>query len=323
MNEATVSGIENTAQSQDGRPAAGQKAAAHRAAAFFGKEIMKTAIITGASRGVGRAVAETLARDGWRLILNCRSRFDLLEQVAERLRGVTEVDTVHGPITDEVLAALLGTPGTKPLPILTEEDLDGTQPESCAACEEQSDLVISHGPQDALTRRTRIETPEDALLLVNNAGISTFNLAQDVSDDELEEMLDANVKDMFRLTRAVIPYLLRASEGRILNMSSVWGVVGASMESVYSLTKGAVNAFTEALGKELAPNHIPVNAIAIGCVDTDMNGWMSAEDRAQLEDEIPYGRMCTAAEVADLVRLLAAAPAYLTGQIIRFDGGWI
>ena len=136
-------------------------------------------------------------------------------------------------------------------------------------------------------------------------------------------MLDANVKDMFRLTRAVFPSLLRASEGRILNMSSVGGVVGASMESVYSLTKGAVNAFTEALGKELAPNHIPVNAIAIGCVDTDMNGWMSAEDRAQLEDEIPYGRMCTAAEVADLVRLLAAAPAYLTGQIIRFDGGWI
>ena len=285
---------------------------------------MKTAIITGASRGVGRAVAETLARDGWRLILNCRSRFDLLEQVAERLRGVTEVHTVHGPITDEVLTALLGTPGTKPLPILTEEDLEeGTQPASCAACEEKSDLVISHGPQDAFTRRTRIETPEDALLLVNNAGISTFNLAQDVSDDELEEMLDANVKDMFRLTRAVIPYLLRASEGRILNMSSVWGVVGASMESVYSLTKGAVNAFTEALGKELAPNHIPVNAIAIGCVDTDMNGWMSAEDRAQLEDEIPYGRMCTAAEVADLVHLLAAAPAYLTGQIIRFDGGWI
>lgn len=234
---------------------------------------MKTAIITGASRGVGRAVAETLAQDGWRLIINCRSRFDLLEQEAEKLRALTIVKTVHGQITDDVLQELLGR--------------------------------------------------SESILLVNNAGISTFNLAQDVSDDELEEMLAANVKDMFRLTRAVIPYLLRASEGRILNMSSVWGVVGASMESVYSLTKGAVNAFTEALGKELAPNHIPVNAIAIGCVDTDMNGWMSAEDRAQLEDEIPYGRMCTPAEVADFVRLLAAAPAYLTGQIIRFDGGWI
>ena len=234
---------------------------------------MKTAIITGASRGVGRAVAETLAQDGWRLILNCRSRFELLEQEAEKLRSMTEVHTVHGPITDDVLQELLGR--------------------------------------------------SESILLVNNAGISTFNLAQDVSDDELEEMLAANVKDMFRLTRALIPYMLRASEGRILNMSSVWGVVGASMESVYSLTKGAVNAFTEALAKELAPTHIPVNAIAIGCVDTDMNGWMSAEDRAQLEDEIPYGRMCTPAEVADFVRLLAAAPAYLTGQIIRFDGGWI
>lgn len=278
---------------------------------------MKTAIITGASRGVGRAVAETLAQDGWRLILNCRSRFELLEQEAEKLRSMTEVHTVHGPITDEVLAALLGTPGAKTIPILTEEDLERTQTAPCTSCEEKST------PQDACARRTWIETPEDAILLVNNAGISTFNLAQDVSDDELEAMLDANVKDMFRLTRAVIPYLLRASEGRILNMSSVWGVVGASMESVYSLTKGAVNAFTEALGKELAPNHIPVNAIAIGCVDTDMNGWMNAEDRAQLEDEIPYGSMCTPAEVADFVRLLAAAPTYLTGQIIRFDGGWI
>mgnify|MGYP004551249563 FL=1 len=284
---------------------------------------MKTAIITGASRGVGREVAETLAQDGWRLILNCRSRFDLLEQEAEKLRSVTEVHTVHGPITDEVLAALLGTLGTKTIPILTEEDIERAQLETCTSCEEKSDPLPSQDQQDAYARRTRIETPEDAILLVNNAGISTFNLAQDVSDDELDAMLDANVKDMFRLTRAVIPYMLRASEGRILNMSSVWGVVGASMESVYSLTKGAVNAFTEALAKELAPTHIPVNAIAIGCVDTDMNGWMSAEDRAQLEDEIPYGRMCTPAEVADFVRLLAAAPAYLTGQIIRFDGGWI
>ena len=284
---------------------------------------MKTAIITGASRGVGRAVAETLAQDGWRLILNCRSRFDLLEQEAEKLRSVTEVHTVHGPITDEVLAALLGTLGTKTIPILTEEDIERAQLETCTSCEEKRDPLPSQDQQDAYARRTRIETPEDAILLVNNAGISTFNLAQDVSDDELDAMLDANVKDMFRLTRAVIPYMLRASGGRILNMSSVWGVVGASMESVYSLTKGAVNAFTEALAKELAPTHIPVNAIAIGCVDTDMNGWMSAEDRAQLEDEIPYGRMCTPAEVADFVRLLAAAPAYLTGQIIRFDGGWI
>ena len=262
---------------------------------------MKTAIITGASRGVGKAVAETLAQEGWRLILNCRSRFDLLETEAEKLRVWTEVHTVHGAITEKALTELLGSPDESSLPLLTEEELE----------------------DPAFQRRTRISAPKDRLLLINNAGISTFNLAQDVTEAEFSEMLDANVRDMFRLTRSVIPYLLRASEGRILNISSVWGEVGASMESVYSLTKGAVNAFTRALGKELAPNHIPVNAIALGCVDTDMNDWMSPEDRAQLEDEIPYGRMCTPEEAAEFVKLLAAAPRYLTGQVLRFDGGWI
>ena len=262
---------------------------------------MKTAIITGASRGVGKAVAEALAKEDWRLIVNCRSRFDLLEAEAETLRTWTEVHTVHGAITENVLTTLLGNPDEGSLPLLTEEELENP----------------------ALQRRTHIDAPEDTLLLVNNAGISTFNLAQDVTEREFSEMLDANVRDMFRLTRAVIPYLLHVSEGRILNISSVWGEVGASMESVYSLTKGAVNAFTKALGKELAPNHIPVNALALGCVDTDMNGWMSSEDRAQLEDEIPYGRMCTPEEVAEFVKLLAVAPRYLTGQVLRFDGGWI
>jgi 3-oxoacyl-[acyl-carrier protein] reductase len=158
---------------------------------------------------------------------------------------------------------------------------------------------------------------------VNNAGISTFNLCQDVTDEELSTMLSANVSDMFKLTRSVIPYMLKTGSGRILNVSSVWGVSGASMESVYSLTKGAVNAFTKALGKELAPNHIPVNAIAIGCVDTDMNGWMSPEDRAAVEDEIPFGRMAAPVEVGEFICLLAQAPRYLTAQIIQFDGGWI
>lgn len=154
---------------------------------------MKTAIITGASRGVGRAAAEALARDGWRLIVNCRSRFELLEQEAEKLRAWTEVTTVHGPITAAVL----------------EEQLGGSvMPNASYVSSETAE--------------------EDTILLVNNAGISTFHLAQDVSDQELSEMLEANVSDMFRLTRAVIPYMLR-HKGRIINVSSVWGVTGASM----------------------------------------------------------------------------------------------
>lgn len=244
---------------------------------------MKTAIVTGASRGVGKATAEIFAQKGYRLVINCRSNFDLLEDIAAKLRSYSEVVTVHGTVTDDVLKSALNI------------DLDSVMP---------------------------IQS-EDEILLINNAGISTFNLCQDVTDEELSTMLSANVSDMFKLTRSAIPYMLKTGNGRILNVSSVWGVSGASMESVYSLTKGAVNAFTKALGKELAPNHIPVNSVAIGCVDTDMNAWMSPEDRAAVEDEIPFGRMATPEEVGEFIYLLAQAPRYLTAQVIQFDGGWI
>ncbi|OON86576.1 3-oxoacyl-ACP reductase [Oribacterium sp. C9] len=260
---------------------------------------MKTAIITGASRGVGRATAETFAKKGYRLIINCRSNFELLDEVAAYLSKYTDVYPVHGPITGTVLKDAL------------KIDLDAMQPVLSEESEICRDSVTDNSPDS------------NEIILVNNAGISTFNLAQDVSDDEFDTMLEANVSDMFKLTRAVIPYILKTQNGRIVNISSVWGVVGASMESVYSLTKGAVNAFTEALGKELAPNHIPVNAVAIGCVDTDMNKWLEPEDREKLEEEIPYGRMAAPEEVADFIYLLTKAPRYLTGQIIKFDGGWI
>lgn len=266
---------------------------------------MKTAIVTGASRGVGKATAEILAQKGYRLIINCRSNFDLLEEVAEKLGSCTEVKTVHGAITDEVLKSALKIDLDSAMPVLTEDDIVNSLDEVTSA----NDSNQSENSNE--------------ILLVNNAGISTFNLCQDVTDDEFSNMLSSNVSDMFKLTRSVIPYMLKTGCGRILNVSSVWGVSGASMESVYSLTKGAVNAFTRALGKELAPNHIPVNAVAIGCVDTDMNGWMSPEDRAAVEDEIPYGRMATPEEVGEFIYLLAQAPLYLTAQVIQFDGGWI
>lgn len=110
--------------------------------------------------------------------------------------------------------------------------------------------------------------------------------------------------------------------GRIINISSVWGIAGASCEVAYSASKGGVNAFTKALAKELAPSNISVNAIACGVIDTKMNQCFSKEERNQLADEIPAGRFGTPEETAQLVASLANAPAYLTGQIIAFDGGW-
>ena len=104
--------------------------------------------------------------------------------------------------------------------------------------------------------------------------------------------------------------------GRILQISSVWGNVGASCEVAYSACKGGINAFTKALGKELAPSHIPVNAIACGVIDTDMNRCFDETERAELADEIPAGRFATACEVADMAYSVITAPDYLTGQII-------
>lgn len=238
---------------------------------------MKLAIITGASRGIGRAAAERFSEDGWELILNCRRHFELLRELSERLEKRTSCTIIEGEITEELLSKRLG--------------------------------------QAALSSAE--------LLLINNAGISLLSLTQDVGEEEYREILDTNLSAPFRLTKALIPYLLRARQGRILNVSSVWGISGASMESVYSLTKGGINAFTKALSKELAPNHIPVNAAVFGAVDTDMNAWLSKEEREELCREIPYGRMADTKEAAEFLRLLSMAPPYMTGQLIAFDGGWI
>ena len=117
--------------------------------------------------------------------------------------------------------------------------------------------------------------------------------------------------------------MVRQKSGRIVNISSVWGLAGASCEAAYSATKGAVNAFTKALAKELAPSGISVNAIAFGAVDTRMNSFLSEEDRAALEEEIPFGRMATADEAALTIVKLLEMPEYLTGEVIKVDGGWI
>lgn len=116
--------------------------------------------------------------------------------------------------------------------------------------------------------------------------------------------------------------MLAKGGGRILNVSSVWGNTGASMEAAYSASKGAVNALTKALAKELAPSNIQVNAAAFGIIDTDMNKCIDAEALEQVIDEIPAGRMGTCREAAELLLQLAEAPAYLTGQILTMDGGW-
>ena len=160
-------------------------------------------------------------------------------------------------------------------------------------------------------------------VLINNAGISYIGLLTDMSIEDWNRIVATNLTSVFSTCRCVVPSMVHNKRGRIINISSVWGNVGASCEVAYSARKGGINSFTRALGKELAPSQITVNAIACGVIDTDMNRCFSEEERAELIAEIPAERMGRPEEVAELALSIASGHAYLNGQIITLDGGWI
>lgn len=160
-------------------------------------------------------------------------------------------------------------------------------------------------------------------VLVNNAGISYIGLITDMSFDEWNRIIQTNLTSVFACCKCAIPHMISQKSGKIINISSDWGVYGASCEVAYSASKGGVNAFTKALAKELAPSNVQVNAIACGVIDTHMNSCFDELERQQLQDEIPAGYFASPKEVAEMILQLATSPSYLTGQIICFDGGWI
>ncbi len=159
-------------------------------------------------------------------------------------------------------------------------------------------------------------------VIVNNAGISHIGLLTDMKKEEWNQVISSNLTSVFHICRFFVPGMISVQAGRIINVSSVWGNVGASLEVAYSASKGGINAFTKALAKELAPSHICVNAIAFGAVDTEMNQFLSKQEKEALLEEIPACRMATVREAAEMIYALAASPEYLTGQVITMDGGW-
>ena len=160
-------------------------------------------------------------------------------------------------------------------------------------------------------------------ILINNAGIAWFGLLTDMTDNDWDKILATNLSSVFYCSRAAIPYMVSKKCGKILNISSMWGTVGASCEVAYSATKSGIHGLTRALAKELAPSNIQVNAIACGVIDTEMNGRLNEEEHQDLMDEIPSGRFADPEEVAELALKLTDTPAYMTGQIIGIDGGFI
>lgn len=236
----------------------------------------KTALITGASRGIGKATAFCFAKAGYDLFLSCRDHITDLQKFTQEL-----------------------------------EDEFGVR---CLA------VKADMGNFDDVARVFGYITDLD--VLVNNAGIAHIGLLSDMSVEDWHQVMHTNLDSCFYTSKLAIPLLLKKHKGKIINISSVWGNVGASMEVAYSASKGAVNSFTKALAKELAPSNIQVNAIACGVIDTDMNGHLSKEDMDSLRAEIPADRIGTPEEVAQLVLQTAQAPSYMTGQIITIDGGW-
>lgn len=160
-------------------------------------------------------------------------------------------------------------------------------------------------------------------ILINNAAISHVGLMTDMSLDRWHQVIDTNLNSLFYLCRLIVPQMVRRQSGKILNVSSVWGNVGASMEVAYSASKGGVNSFTKALAKELAPSDIQVNAVAFGVIDTDMNVGFSEEEMDELKREIPADRIGSPQEAAQMICRILEAPSYFTGQVITMDGGWI
>lgn len=161
-------------------------------------------------------------------------------------------------------------------------------------------------------------------ILVNNAGVAHYGLLSDVTDEIWDQVVGVNLKGMFLCTQTFMPYMIEQKFGRIINVSSIWGISGASCEVVYSASKGGVNAFTKALAKELAPSQITVNAVAPGVVDTEMMDSFSDEEKSSLQNEIPTGRFAHPEEIASLVYFLSLPESgYITGQIISPNGGWL
>lgn len=240
----------------------------------------KTVLITGASRGIGRAIAVTFAKAGYHLILTCSKSETQLFELAETLKHDYSIDVMTS----------VGDVG-----------------DYSYLCELFEQIAARFGGAD---------------IVINNAGISHIGLLGDMSIEEWNHIVATDFTSVFACCKLALPWMLSKKEGSILNISSVWGNVGASCEVAYSACKGGVNSFTKALAKELAPSNISVNAIACGCIDTEMNACFSKEERAQLEEEIPAGRFGTPEEVAELALSLATSSAYLTGQIITLDGGW-
>lgn len=241
----------------------------------------KVALVTGASRGIGRGIAIELAKKGASIAINYSNDDEGAEETLKEIRKING----YG--------------------VLIKRDISSY--DNCKSMVEE--IIATMGKID---------------ILVNNAGISNIGLFMDATEEDINKIFSINLFGAMYLTKNVINNMIDRKSGAIINISSMWGDVGASCEVLYSATKGGLNSFTKALAKELAPSNIRVNAISPGVIETKMNAVFNEDERKALEEEIPLGRLGESNEIGKIAAFLCGEESsYITGQIIRADGGYI
>ena len=241
----------------------------------------KVVLVTGASRGIGKAIAERFAREGYAVALHYNT-------------GKVEAEATVQKLTSAGYTA----------------------------------MAVQADVRDSAQVQQMVDTVSHALgnigILINNAGIAQQKLFTDITDEEWHNMFAVHVDGTFYCTRAVLPVMIRQKQGCIVNISSMWGQVGGSCEVHYSAAKGAIQAMTKALAKEVGPSGVRVNCVAPGVIQTEMNKLLDTETLEALREDTPLEMLGTAEHVADLVYFLCSEQAtFITGQIMGINGGMV
>ena len=241
----------------------------------------KVAMITGATRGIGKQIALTLANEGYNIVLNYRTENDELKQLKNEIESKNvKCLAVQGDVTNF-------------------ED-----------CKQMIESAIKEfGKID---------------VLVNNAGITKDMLLARMKEEDFKQVIDVNLVGTFNMTKNVISYMMKARNGKIINISSVVGIAGNAGQTNYSASKAGIIGFTKSLAKEVASRNILVNAVAPGFIETNMTDVLKDDVKQEIAKNIPLKRMGTTQDVANVVKFLASDDSsYITGQVINVDGGML